>query len=339
MGSVSSRHRYLFSKFGAANLNEELMNDEFPVKPGWCAVLFTFFLLRELECATAEFADLSLDVDKKTVKMFLSVSKNDPRAMGCDRTWGCVCPDEANPDPRACPFHAAASLVDYLALVFGDAVKRDGFPLFPNRRGQAVTAEVMIELIIDIAIFFGEPVKNKAGQNRFGKHSWRATGAVHLGECGVEVHKIMLMGRWHCTVVLLYTRTSPISDIASDFKRARGAREAPIRLNAMEASFKKVKAIIDKATDGMDAEVKSLSDRLLSVERHVKPDYVVNRKTKRWHKVLTTFANAGVEAIAYGGYKYAVSSARCRFETEIPEDVPREDICQPCLSEVWSTRR
>ena len=79
-----------FSKFGEADLNSVMSNDEYPVKPGWCSVLFTFFLLRELECATAEFADLTLDTDKLTVKMFLSVSKNDPRAMGCDRTWVCV---------------------------------------------------------------------------------------------------------------------------------------------------------------------------------------------------------------------------------------------------------
>ena len=82
----------------------------------------------------------------------------------------------------------------------------------------------------------------------------------------------------------------------------------------------------------------TLTVRLHTVERHVKPEFVVGRKTKIWHKVLTAFADAGVESIAYCGSKYALSSARCRFEAEIPDDIPREDICQPCLSEVWATR-
>ena len=327
-----------FSKFGSVDLNTEMANDEYPVKSGWCAVLFTFFLLRELECATAEFADVALDPKKQTVKMTLSVSKNDPRALGCDRVWGCVCPDAGDPDPRTCPYHAAEALVAYLTLVFGDAVKEEGFPLFPNRRGCAVSAEVMLELIVDIAAFFGEPIKNKAGQNRFGKHSWRATGAVHLGECGVEVHKIMLMGRWHCTVVLLYTRTSPISNIANDYKRARSSIDTPLQLKSMEKSFKKVKALIDKTAGDMEAEVRTLSERLRTVERHARPEYVVNRRTGRWHKILTSFADAGGEAIAYCGYKFAAASARCRFEIEVPDDIPKEDVCVPCLGEARATR-
>ena len=83
----------------------------------------------------------------------------------------------------------------------------------------------MIDLILEVADFFNEPLVNKMGQSQFGKHGWRATGAVFLGEAGVEIQKIMMIGRWHCNVVLLYTRNAPISDIAGDLKRARHINE------------------------------------------------------------------------------------------------------------------
>ena len=95
-----------------------------------------------------------------------------------------------------------------------------GSPLFPDCHGRQVSAARMIDLILEIANYFNEPLVNKMGQSRFGKHSWRATGAVFLGEAGVEIQKIMMIGRWHCNVVLLYTRNAPISDIAGGLQES-----------------------------------------------------------------------------------------------------------------------
>ena len=320
-----------FHRFGDFDLNALLVTDGFPVVPGFCSVLFTFFLLRELECATAEFADMTLDHHARTVKTNLSVSKTDPRALGCERSWGCTCPDDASPQPRSCPYHAASALETFLVELFADAVLEEGFPLFPNRHGGPVTPSLMIELINEIARIMGEPLRNKAGQNRFGKHSWRATGAVHLGECGIEVQKIMLIGRWRCTIVLLYTRCAPISDIAGDYKRARINKEAPKQLMNITSTVKKIQSMVDKASAGMSREVAILNDRLNIVERTAIPVYVVNRRTRRWHKILSKHADAGVEALAFCGFKYAAPSARCRFETTIPDDIGPEDICTTCL--------
>ena len=103
-----------------------------------------------------------------------------------------------------------------------------------------------MQLIIEVALLCGEPLKNQAGPNRFGKHSWRAIGAIHFGECGVEVAKIMLIGRWHCSIVLLYTRSAPISNIAEDYKRARGSKEVHNTVENIETSFKKVRAMVER---------------------------------------------------------------------------------------------
>ena len=67
----------------------------------------------------------------------------------------------------------------------------------------------MVDLILEIVDYFMEPLVNKMGRSRFGKHSWRAPGAVFLGEAGVEIQKLMVIGRCHCSVVLLYRATHP----------------------------------------------------------------------------------------------------------------------------------
>ena len=53
---------------------------------------------------------------------------------------------------------------------------------------------------------------------------------------------------------------------------------------------------------------------------------------------MTTFADAGGEAIAYCGYKFAAATARCRFEVEVPDDTAKEDVCVPCLGEARAAR-
>ena len=51
-------------------------------------VLFTMFLLREIEGALAERGHVQLDHDQATVTWSLPASKTDPQARGCTRTWG-----------------------------------------------------------------------------------------------------------------------------------------------------------------------------------------------------------------------------------------------------------
>ena len=58
----------------------------------------------------------------------------------------------------------------------------------------------------------------------------------------------MLVGRWHCNVVLLYTRTAPISDIAGDLKRARVSKTLPDQVLNMEKTFKNVKSMVDSSS-------------------------------------------------------------------------------------------
>ena len=106
---------------------------------------------------------------------------------------------------------------------FPELRERPGFPSIPGCFGHEVSAFLMICLIEELAQRLGEQLLNKAGKSRYGKHTWRATGAAHLGGCGLDVNKIALMGRWFCAVVLHYTRMVPITNTARDFKRAKAS--------------------------------------------------------------------------------------------------------------------
>ena len=72
-----------------------MQNPGFPACPRSTIVICTFWLLRDLEATTAELQDMYVDVECKKVVLQLSMSKNDPRALGCERVWGCTCDDDS----------------------------------------------------------------------------------------------------------------------------------------------------------------------------------------------------------------------------------------------------
>ena len=317
-----------FKKLVEVDINEVVSNPKYPVKPGFAVVLFSFFLLRELECACAQRGDMTLDRKGRTVTLKLSVSKNDPRAIGCTRSWGCVCDDIAS--PRSCPYHAAEALDDYIVETFPDAILDPAFPLFPDASGNEVSAFLMICLIEELAQRLGEELRNKAGKSRYGKHTWRATGAVHLGGCGLDVNKIALMGRWFCAVVLHYTRMSPITNIARDFKRARASDGIDDTVRTISINQKKTRDAVEGMMSNIKAEMAELQRRIEVVSRDSRPrEVVVNRSTGKVHKVLTTMLDTGSEAVAACGFKYALCQKS--FHSSIPAGTTRQKVCGTCF--------
>ena len=246
--------------------------------------------------------------------------------------------DADAPDSSSSPFHAAVELRRALIDSFGDAVDEPGFPLFPDANCDAVPAAVMLKLIEDIAAACGEELINKAGRRRFGKHSWRATGAVFLAESGIEVMKITLIGRWHCSVVLHYTRTSPIADIAGDMKRVKFLKDNEANMMKVQVAQRKVREMVDASALSIASEVKVLQDRIQLVEEKAIPAYVLNRRTKRWHRILTSYTDSGSDAVAWCGFAFAKPGALTKFTSTIPTDATRDELCGTCLGELRATK-
>ena len=141
------------------------------------------------------------------------------------------------------------------------------------------------------------------------------------------------MGRWLCAVVLHYTRLSPIEDIAKDFKRANTKHGIDETLSAINKNQRQIKQTVDGMMADIRSEVAALQDRIDVVSRGARPrPIVVNKDTAKFHKVLTTVQDAGGEAAAFCGFKYAYCSKI--FCDAIPEGTTKKQVCGTCFKEV-----
>ena len=77
-----------------------------PVGTKAFAVLFTSFLLRELEGPLAKRSDIWLNRDEQRAYWKMPVSKTDSQALGCVRAWGCTCPTSSS-ITSSCRYHTA----------------------------------------------------------------------------------------------------------------------------------------------------------------------------------------------------------------------------------------
>ena len=99
------------------------------------AVAGTFFLLRELEIACAGYGHVTFNTECMEVTWRLPASKNDPRAVGTSRAWGCVCSSRGNP----CPYHSLLrqqGRVQELAVSM--EVNPTMLPMFPTVNGTEI---------------------------------------------------------------------------------------------------------------------------------------------------------------------------------------------------------
>ena len=243
--------------------------------------LFVFFLLRDLEGAYAVIADLVFDNAKLLVRWWLPVSKTDPAAKGCHRTWGCLCATSSR-----CPYHAALSQVNFVTSRFPNHDPQC-LPLFPNADGLPVSEQTMQQTVDHLATRIGAPITNEWGENLRGRHVWRVMGAVMLAELNVDMFRIQLLGRWGSDVVMRYARLAPIKHITEHVQELQSTssltevikelRESLADLSAKHAHLKQ--HIVEELREEMKAQ------EAIAVEATEDEEFVVNTKTGVHHRV------------------------------------------------------
>ena len=123
---------------------------------------------------------------------------------------------------------------------------------------------------------------------------------------------------------------SPISNIARDFKRAKASEGIDDTVKAININQKKIKDAVDGMMTGIKAEVTELQRRIEVVRKDSTPrEVVVNKPTGKGRKVLTTVLDAGSEAVASCGFKYALCQKS--FHVEIPAGTTRQKVCGTCF--------
>eukprot|EP00971_Amphidinium_carterae_P017357 342205-Amphidinium_carterae.1 len=101
-------------------------------------------MLREIEAALLKWSAVSSDQVGRKVTVSLSYSRTDPTAVGCTRSWQCVC---AGTCARACPFCASVRQADSLRTACASSES----PFFPDTVGRVLTKSSIVSAFESLA--------------------------------------------------------------------------------------------------------------------------------------------------------------------------------------------
>lgn len=242
------------------------------VDAGNSFVLGSAFLLREVELSFARRRHLTLDTHAHTVTLELPVSKTDACAIGCSRTWGCVClRDQPGVDTAmACPYHAACRHIEALRGMSngGAGIGQDvgeNAALFPTSAGATVTKDAVVRTIEALGDRLGEPRFEHDGTRRFGGHSLRVSGARWLASKGLPAEKISSLARWESQIVLRYIGDAALSDLTAHCVRLTQRRGAALP-EVTEVNFDQIRDEAHlRCSSGDQAFQDSLRDECLEL--------------------------------------------------------------------------
>ena len=294
-------------------------------------VMSYFHVLRGMEIITANAADLVVDAVGLTESWQLSACKTDPQAIGCTRTWGCVCQPRGS---TLCPVHSGLAHMAWLRTQFGDASGDlpPGLPLFPTMTGTRTTAERLTATVAAVADRLGLPPTDVMGRNSYTEHVFRVSGSRMLARAGVSLEVIMLMARWSSDVIRRYVGDVPLTSITSTFAgRASGVEQVvvPAAHPAMAAA---------PAPCGLAGRILELETHLHLIEADTHPQLIRNDRSGIVHStgehVLTSPPSSWR---APCGWRFG---APCALPTWLAEigDVEPDLICPTCLPELRAQR-
>ena len=269
------------SQLAELQLGKEPLTPAGPIHPMAWAVLSSFHILRGAESALALAESMHINRQSQTESWYLPVSKTDPQAVGCLRTWGCVCRPEMM--EVLCPYHAALSLKEELARRFGDHDGNlpEGMPLFPSAGGGWCTKKGFVSTIKVMAERLNLPVLDLMNRSTLGEHVWRVTGARHLASVDVPLPVIKLLARWGSDVIDRYVAEAPLAALTRVYVDRVQAADAAARALAAAASALPApphrRSVLPPGSLGVDALGSSLlKPFVMSVTSHRKKVHLVS---------------------------------------------------------------
>jgi len=147
--------------------------------------------MREVELPFAKAAHARIDRGEKKFILLLPVSKKkNPRAIGCERYWHCLCKNGEGLRPD-CPYNALVSQIAILREEFwGGHVAHT--PHLPRQVREGGDQGYVILALEATVRGYGGPTVGANGSRLHGGHSFRVTGAQKLAAAGVEIIKIVV---------------------------------------------------------------------------------------------------------------------------------------------------
>lgn len=316
-----------------------------------------FFLLRELEAASATWEDVVVSEDAKTITLTLPSSKTDWAAKGCRRTWGCVCSQG-----RPCVYH---TMMDYRKWT----LQRQNLvgPLFVDSAGNGCSKAAVIATLREAISRTGAVVTDATGKHLYSGHAFRITGARTLSSWGLDTITLQLLGRWGSLAILSYIAEAPLSDLARRLHQG-GLDALPPALRAGSTSIMRrltdfdamLKQILERVgsleTDAREFDrklsgdirltVAELEDRLdeheasltgigiaLEQDNGRQPTFVLNEISGALHKSLIDLKGCPRKWKTFCGWPFAGIGHVCTFANGEPQGVSFKR-CHRCFSDV-----
>ena len=172
------------------------------------AVIGMWFMLREVEMASARAGDLRLE--GREVCLCIPIHKTDHKGRFTERSLTCSCTAKIH---GLCVWHSSERHLLRLEAHCQDE-PRQQLPPFPDQGGRTASKQTSIEAFRRVIEHTGTVLTRMGpdGQEsqRFHGHVLRISGAQMLSSSGVELALIQLLGRWTSTAVLRYTQDSAL---------------------------------------------------------------------------------------------------------------------------------
>ena len=287
--------------------------------------------MREIELSTALASSVSFNDEITEESFCLPVSKTDPRALGCTRSWSCVC-DGLHSIP--CAYHAMKDQIYWLEeTLLG--IPLEELPLFPNQAGLVVDKIAVVETIEYIAMLPGEDLLDQQCRHRFGRNTLRISGARRPARLAISTATIMLLARWSSMVVLRYIREAPLKALTQEYRSRTGKPTYSLRDVSRGIVGKTRAAAIQQNAEKYelhDRILNDLAERISAVSNRLDlPTYVRNCTSSAYHRADTTsMTEYGLsDKITPCGGKYHRHNSQ--MYRALPPLTPAHDICGRCL--------
>ena len=281
----------------ALNLDKDCLTPNGPLDFTAYVVVASFFVLREIEASLMVCGSVVVDRVLEKITVELPVSKTDPGALACKRSWGCVCGGDRS---QPCAFHFGADHMDFLIDRFAvDGALPPGLPFFPGISGEAVDKATVVTSVEAVASRLSLPLKATDGRNAFGGHVFRVSGARHLAAVGMDPRVIMVHARWQSNVVLRYVQEAPLVGLTDTYRRltapttstsssssswlAPVAAQAPQlgeRIRVAEVTAEQARKMAEEnaeTTTEMEGKINVMQTALEDLRGQLLPKYVISR--------------------------------------------------------------
>ena len=258
--------------------------------PADTGIVASWFLLRGLEISSVVCEDIAFARDG-LVKLHLPVSKVDPTARGCHRSHACICErrhdpgcyrsgDEAllfTPMQRCdcslgrhplCPYHAALRCAVRLRQSGRWHAKA---PLCGDGQGPPTKLQIIWLARVFAWVLCEGDLRDWPRQvlQRWAQHAFRVAGAQLFARAELDLHVIMLIGRWGSSAICRYVQEAALANptrLAVANRTAvipAGAQPSrPAQLSILPAALDQVRAVVADCFRGQGVIVHNVRSKL-----------------------------------------------------------------------------